>query len=568
MRGTFAPRAGGQERGLLTLLTLTVVLLSLVPSVRLLIEALGDLTQGSEAPLWRVVQSAATWRALWHSVYTSGLGMLIALTLGSLFAFVITLTDIRGKAALVFCFMLPMMIPPQVTALAWLQLFGPASPLLKSIGMAPPLGSPQPLYSAEGIALLLGIQSAPLVFLALRTSLLSLPRELVEAARISGARQSQVWGHIVLPVTRSGLVAGAAMAFISSLGNFGIPAMLGIPAGYYVLPTLIYQRMASFGTGVLSEMAALSLLIGIVALAGVALQQHFMGRSRYGLTGHSGRAHDFALGRYRALVTTLLVAVLLVILVAPLAALVVSSLVPALGVPLDATTLTLGAYVEILSRQGVTWRAVSNSLWLAGGAALVLMAVSLPLAYRLQRLPPRLQNLTLSAVELPYALPGVVLAIACILLFVRPIPVVNVALYGTLGLIFIAYLARFLVVCLKPVAASLAQLDSSLEEAAQLAGAGPWRRLSTIILPLVAPALFAGGLLVFLLAVNELTVSALLWSAGNETLGVLIFNLDEGGESVLASAVSVLVVGMVATLMLSLSLLAPRLPKGVIPWQR
>ncbi|WP_447527670.1 ABC transporter permease [Vreelandella sp. TE19] len=568
MRGTFAPRAGGQERGLLTLLTLTVVLLSLVPSVRLLIEALGDLTQGSEAPLWRVVQSGATWRALWHSVYTSGLGMLIALTLGSLFAFVITLTDIRGKAALVFCFMLPMMIPPQVTALAWLQLFGPASPLLKSIGMAPPLGSPQPLYSAEGIALLLGIQSAPLVFLALRTSLLSLPRELVEAARISGARQSQVWGHIVLPVTRSGLVAGAAMAFISSLGNFGIPAMLGIPAGYYVLPTLIYQRMASFGTGVLSEMAALSLLIGIVALAGVALQQHFMGRSRYGLTGHSGRAHDFALGRYRALVTTLLVAVLLVILVAPLAALVVSSLVPALGVPLDATTLTLGAYVEILSRQGVTWRAVSNSLWLAGGAALVLMAVSLPLAYRLQRLPPRLQNLTLSAVELPYALPGVVLAIACILLFVRPIPVVNVALYGTLGLIFIAYLARFLVVCLKPVAASLAQLDSSLEEAAQLAGAGPWRRLSTIILPLVAPALFAGGLLVFLLAVNELTVSALLWSAGNETLGVLIFNLDEGGESVLASAVSVLVVGMVATLMLSLSLLAPRLPKGVIPWQR
>lgn len=83
----------------------------------------------------------------------------------------------------------------------------------------------------------------------------------------------------------------------------------------------------------------------------------------------------------------------------------------------------------------------------------------------------------------------------------------------------------------------------------------------------MAPSLFAGGLLVFLLAVNELTVSALLWSAGNETLGVLIFNLDEGGESVLASAVSVLVVIMVATLMLSLSLLAPRLPKGVVPWQ-
>ncbi|UYG00383.1 MULTISPECIES: ABC transporter permease [unclassified Halomonas] len=560
--------AGGQQRRLLTALTLVIVILSLAPSARLLFEALGDLNLGSDAPLVRVLQSGATWRALGYSVYTSGLGMLIALVLGSLFAFVITLTDIRGKAVLVFCFMLPMMIPPQVTALAWLQLFGPASPLLKSLGVAPALGSPQPLYSAEGIALLLGIQAAPLVFLALRTSLLSLPRELIEAARISGARQSQVWGHIVLPVTRGALVAGASMAFISSLGNFGIPAMLGIPAGVYVLPTLIYQRMASFGTGVLPEMASLSLLIGVIALLGVALQQHFMGKSRFGLTGHSGRAHDFSLGRFKLPITALMVIVLLVILIAPLLALMISSLVPAMGVPLNATTATLAAFEEVLSRQGATWRAVSNSLWLAGGAALLLMAASLPLAYRLYRLSPRLQRLALGAVELPYALPGVVLAIACILLFVRPLPLIDVALYGTLTLIFIAYLARFLVVCLKPVAASLAQLDPSLEEAAQLAGAGPWRRMATIVLPLVAPALFAGGLLVFLLAVNELTVSALLWSAGNETLGVLIFNLEEGGESVLASAVSILVVAMVAVLMLALSLLAPRLPKGVVPWQR
>ncbi|MCC5903560.1 MAG: iron ABC transporter permease [Halomonas sp.] len=564
---TYDNKYGSQHRWLLSSLLIAIVLLSLAPSLRLLIEALSDLSQGRQSPLWQVLNSASTWRALWRSLYTSGLGMLIALVLGSLFAFAITLTNVRGKSWLVFCFMLPMMIPPQVTALSWLQLFGPASPLLKSIGMEPPLGSPQPLYSAEGIALLLGIQSAPLVFLALRTSLLSLPRELIEAARISGAKQAQVWGHIILPVTRSGLIAGGAMAFISSLGNFGIPAMLGIPAGYYVLPTLIYQRMASFGTGVLAEMAALSLLIGLLALAGVALQQHLMGRSRFGLGGHSGRSHDFTLGRWRTLVTSTLVGILLIILVAPLLALVVSSLVPAVGVPLNANTASLNAYAEVIGRQGATWRAVRNSLWLAGSAAVVLMLLSLPLAYRLQRLPERWRSVVLSAIEIPYALPGVVLAIACILLFVRPLPIINVALYGTLGLIFVAYLARFLVVCVKPVAASLAQLDSSLEEAAQLAGAGPWRRLGGIILPLVAPALFAGGLLVFLLAVNELTVSALLWSAGNETLGVLIFNLDQGGESVLASAVSVLVVIMVASLMLALSLLAPRLPKGVIPWQ-
>jgi iron(III) transport system permease protein len=564
---TPAMSRGGQQRWLFSLLLVLIVLLSLIPSLRLLVEALSDLGQGTDSPLWRVLSAVSTWRALWHSLYTSALGMLIALLLGGVFAFVITLTDVRGKAWLVFCFMLPMMIPPQVTALSWLQLFGPASPLLNSLGIAPALGSPQPLYSAHGIALLLGIQGAPLVFMAVRTSLLSLPRELIEAARISGARQIQVWGHMILPLTRSGLIAGGAMAFISSLGNFGIPAMLGIPAGYFVLPTLIYQRMASFGTGVLAEMAALSILIGVLALVGVALQQHLMGRSRFGLVGHSGRPHDFALGRWRGWLEAALVAVLAVILVAPLAALLASSLVPAMGVPLSMETASLEAFREVLIRQGVTRRAMGNSLWLAGGAAITLMALSLPLAYHLQRLPRRWQDLALSIIEMPYALPGVVLAIACILLFVRPLPIIQITLYGTLGLIFIAYLARFLVVCVKPVAASLSQLDPSLEEAAQLAGAGPWRRLTGIVLPLMAPALFAGGILVFLLAVNELTVSALLWSAGNETLGVLIFNLDEGGESVLASALAVLVVALVAGLMLALNLLATRLPKGVIPWK-
>jgi len=551
----------------LTALTVLIVLSSLAPSARLIIEALGGLSLGADAPLARVLSAPDTWQALWHSLVTSVLGMLIALLLGSLFAFVITLTDVRAKGIWVFCFMLPMMIPPQVTALAWLQLFGPASPLLASLGLAPALGSPQPLYSAAGIGLLLGIQSAPLVFLALRTSLLALPGELIEAARIQGARQHQVWGQVIVPITRSGLIAGGAMAFTASLGNFGIPAMLGIPTGYLVLPTLIYQRMASFGTHVLAEMAGLSVLIGLLALAGVALQQRLLQRSRFGLIGHTGRAHDFALGRSRASVETVMGLVLVMILIAPLAALVVGSLVPAMGVPLNAATATLDAYREMLGRQGVTWRAMSNSLWLAGTAALVLMALCLPLAYRLGRLPARRQAWLLGIIEIPYALPGVVLAVACILLFVRPLPLIEVSLYGSLTIILVAYLARFLVVCLKPVAASLGQLDPSLEEAAQLAGAGPWRRLATIVLPLTAPALAAGGILVFLTAVNELTVSALLWSAGNETLGVLIFNLDEGGETVLASAVAVVVVVLVAALMLTLNLLATRLPRGVIPWK-
>lgn len=549
------------------LLLLPIAALSLAPSLRLLVEALSHLQLGSDAPLWRVLRAESTWRATWHSLYTSGLGTLISLLLGGLFAFSITLTNLRAKQWWVFCFMLPLMIPPQVTALSWLQLFGPASPLLNSLGLAPPLGSPQPLYSANGIALLLGIQHAPLVFLALRTSLLDLPRELIEAARISGAGHWQVWRDIILPVTRNGMVAGGAIAFVSALGNFGIPAMLGIPASYYVLPTLIYQRMAGFGHAVLGEVASLSLLVGALALIGVAVQQRLLERGRHALVGHGGASHDVVLGRWRWLLEAGLAAILTLILAAPLLALVAGSLVPALGVPLSPETVSLEAYREMLSRQGVTARAFVNSLWLAGGAALVLMAVSVLLAYQMQRMSPRLRLWLTGMIEIPYALPGVVLAIACILLFVRPLPIVNLALYGTLGIIFVAYLARFLSVALKPVASSLGQLDASLEEAAQLAGAGPGRRLVDIVLPLIAPAVFAGGLLVFLIAVNELTVSALLWSAGNETLGVLIFNLDQSGDSVLASSVAVLVVAMVVAIMLALNLLAPYLPKGVIPWR-
>jgi iron(III) transport system permease protein len=162
----------------------------------------------------------------------------------------------------------------------------------------------------------------------------------------------------------------------------------------------------------------------------------------------------------------------------------------------------------------------------------------------------------------------VVLAIACILIFLRPLPLLEVGLYGTLWIILFAYLARFLTLALRPTVAAFHQLDRALEEAAQAAGARFLRRLRDIVLPLVAPAAAAGGLLVFMTAFNELTVSALLWSGGNETLGVVVFNLDDGGSTVLASAVAVLAVLAIVALMALLQLLAPRLPAGVLPWER
>lgn len=551
---------------LLPLLFVPVIIISVLPMVRLAAEGLFVQGTPSLDYLRDVAQSSQTWQATAHSLYTAALGTLISLLIGGAFAFLVALTDIRAKAALVFCFMIPMMIPPQITALAWVQLTGPSSALLNAIGMAPAMGSAQPLYSAEGIALLLGIQHASIVFLTLRANLRLLPREQVEAARLAGARGGRLWWQVILPLTSPGLIAGTAMAFVTALGNFGIQAMLGIPGNYITLPTLIYRKLSSFGPSALGEVSVLAMLIGVIAVAGVILHHRLLSKRDYRLMGVVGRPLDIKLGRRRIVIEIVLWSVLVVILVVPLMALVATSLVPAFGVRLGLDNFSFDAFYQVLFVQPATMRAFQNSLMLSVGAAIVLVGVCLPLAYIIVRRPTRLTRVINLLVEIPYALPGVVLAIACILLFIR-IPVLNVSLYGTLAIIFVAYLARFLVIALRPVMNSFLQLDPALEEAAQACGAGVGRRLRDILLPLAAPAAAAGALLVFLTAFNELTVSALLWSAGNETLGVLIFNLDDSGDSVMASAVAVLVVSVVVALMTGFQLASRHLPKGVIPWQ-
>ncbi len=126
------------------------------------------------------------------------------------------------------------------------------------------------------------------------------------------------------------------------------------------------------------------------------------------------------------------------------------------------------------------------------------------------------------------------LGIGCILLFLRP--VAGLALYDTRWIILIAYLARFLTLAQRPVAAAWRSLDRGLDRAAAAAGAAPLLRFRRVLLPLLAPAAVAACLLVFALAFNELTVSALLWSPGNETVGVAVFNLAEAGEPAQAAA--------------------------------
>lgn len=560
----FLTLGNSQPRWLFPFVLTVLFLLSVLPLGRLAVTGILSLVRGGGDGL---LSDPGLWAALWNTLTTSFYGMLVSVLIGGSFALLLTLFDIRGKWILGFLFMLPMMIPPQVTALSWVGLTGPSSTLLKAIGMAPPLGSPQPLYSIGGIALLLGVQNAPLVYLALRAGLLALPRDGIEAARLSGASALQVLRDIILPLALPGFAAGAAMAFVSNVGNFGIPAILGIPASIYTLPTLIYAKFASFGPSTFADISLLSGLIALLSVAGLLVEERVLRGRDYRIIGLSGRTAVFQLKGWRTVSEILLWLVLLLILILPFAALVASSLAPAYGVPLSLKTATIHAYEEVLLRQSVTQTAFRNSIGLSLATAFGLLLVTVLMGYVVARSGRRLAALIGALADIPYALPGIVLAVACILLFAAPLPVFGVSIYGTIWILLFAYFSSFLAVSLRPIASAFRQLDPSLEEAARLAGAGFARRLRDILVPLIAPAAGAAVILVFLIACNELTVSALLWSAGTQTLGVAIYNLDDSGSFNLASALSVLVVGMVVVMMFLLELLANRLPKGVVPWR-
>lgn len=568
-RARRGPRAsclipGGEGLALAALLAFVAALCG-APLLLLLEVGLGD----GLAPVAEALDDGSVRRALWRSLESGTVSALLATLLGAGMALTIGLTDVRAKPALVFLVLLPMMIPPHVTAIAWIQALGPGSPVLKPLGLAPELGTTHPLYSREGVILLLAVQHSPLVFLAVRSALRALPREMAEAARAAGASGPRVLRRVILPLTAPALIAGFALAFVSALGNFGIPALLGIPARYVTLPVLIWRRLASFGPGMLEGVAVLAFLIACVAAAAVAVQILLARRAKAVLSGPPSAPLDWALGRWRWAAEAGVWAVIALTLALPLGALLGTALVPTYGVELSAETLTLRHFREIVFEQSVTWRAFGNSVLAAGGASAILAGVALGLGAFLARggVRGRVAAAAAGVADLAYAVPGLVISIAFILAFIRPLPLIGVSLYGTLWIILLAYLAAFLAIALKPVGAAVAQLDPALDDAARVAGANWGRRMRRVFAPMTAPAAASGAILVFLTAYNEVTVSALLWSAGNETVGTVIFNYEDGGYTTLASAMSVVTVALTALLMLLLDRLGRRLPAGVVPWR-
>ncbi|WP_410216287.1 ABC transporter permease [Paracoccus sp. (in: a-proteobacteria)] len=557
-------RTGGGERLLAIVLCIYVGLITIWPLGQLLLTAFRPGDEGQVLGVMRDTLSArATGRAFWNTLTLSLVSVAVSVTLGGALAFAVGLMRMRCRAALSFLILMPLIIPSQVLALSWIELLGAQSPILAPLGLAPAPGSGNPLYSGTGIALVMGIEHMPLVYIAIRAALKSLPADLIEAARIAAIPPRLVLTRIIAPITLPSALAGALLAFTAAVGNFGVPALLGIPGRVPMLTTLIYQRLNGFGPSAAGQVAVLALILTLMAVVALLLRgllmRHLHMRIENGPRFRPARAAPFwAQG--------LIWAMVLVIALLPLSALVLTSLIPAIGVPFSLEVAVLDQYRSVLANDAVS-RAFANSLMLSMAAAAICALVALPLAYLSTHRPgPAVATIDLLA-EAPWVVPGTVVALAMILAFLPPLPLLGISLYGSATIILIAYLARFLPLVLRPVVAAAQGSDPGLDEAARIAGIGLPLRLGRIFAPSVLPAALAGAILVVMTALNELTLSALLWSSGVETIGVMVFSLQYEGNSTAAAAVSVLSTLLVLALCGVADLAARRSAADVLPWR-
>jgi iron(III) transport system permease protein len=556
------PRAVAPGRGLLrwaalgagSAAALILLVMIVYPSITLVANAFLLNGRPTLEPVLRTIQDPGTYATLRNSLVVSTASAILGTALGTALAWLTGRTDLPARRFWDTVVLLPYMIPPFIGAIAWVYLFSPVG-YLNKIWMALS-GSPDPLlviYGPVGIVFVLTLYGYPIVYAAMRGVLERMNPALEEAARISGARTVHVLREITLPLMLPGILAGGLLMFMSSLANFGIPAVLGFPARYFVLPTKIYATILNFDMpNNLQVAAALSMYLVVTAGILLWLQRLVLRRGRFVVvTGQSTSTQRVTLGRWKwALVGALgLFGFISVIL--PMGATLVTAVIRAYGLPPVAENLTLQHFATVLTGIPKVQRAFFNSLGLSAGAATIIVALSVALAYLIARVRVRGGNVLELLISIPYAVPGTVVALAMILAWLRPVPVLQLRLYNTIWIILLAYVARFLIFGVRTVMAGMTQVHESLEEAARISGSTGGQAFRDVVLPIIRPSIAAGWFLVFMPAMVELTLSILLFSAGNETIGVVVFGLHEEGKIALSAAVAL----MVTTALVALHLL-------------
>ncbi|HZY30923.1 MAG TPA: ABC transporter permease subunit, partial [Candidatus Methylomirabilis sp.] len=265
------------------------------------------------------------------------------------------------------------------------------------------------------------------------------------------------------------------------------------------------------------------------------------GEGRYSVIGgKSVHPSEFRLRAMRKPIFSFMLAFVILISIVPMLSMFLTALLKYRGAPLVAANFTLDHFVYILNLEAGR-RAIRNSLFLAALAATITMFVGTVISYLTVKARLKGSRLLDFLATIPYAVPHTVIGIAMILAWARP----PVSLYGTLWIILVAYLAVYLPFAVRTTNSTLQQIHDSLEEAARVSGAGLLRRMRDVVLPLARPGMVAGWILVFMPALRELTISILLYSHRTETIGVVVYNMQDAGYSEIAAALASVVLVLI-----------------------
>ena len=480
--------------------------------------------------------------ALKNSLILGAWTGLFSLVIGLSLAWAVSRTDVPAKPLIQLTATPSYLSPPFLTAIALTYLFSPNAGLMNVL-MRDVAGLPWltfNVFSMQGLVLVTVMHTFPFVYLLASSALLSVDASYEEAAQILGASKLRMAISITAPLVAPAILSGTLLAFVNALALFGSQAIIGLPARIFTLPTRIYALFdypPEYGLA-----SALSLVLVLITVVALYLQRAFLARRSYvTLAGKGSRPQLMQLGPFRWVVLGFVILIFIVSIVAPYATLIAVSFSKSWGLEFW-KGLTLQNYKFVLFDYDVTRRAILNSLVLATLAATIAVILGVVIGWidLRTRIPGRRLLDYVSLV--PLGLPGIVMAVALIQFWLA----MPVALYGTLAILLLAYTGRYVPLGVRAANASLRQVDPSLEESARILGASWGYTMKEVTLPLIRPGLFAGWLLVFVPAIQELSASILLFSSSSITLAVAVYNLYETGYTEPVAALAIINVVIIA----------------------
>jgi iron(III) transport system permease protein len=479
----------------------------------------------------------------------------LALVIGGTLAWLVERTDLPAPALVRALVILPMATPPFLLAISWIILLSPRTGVINALlvgafGLSVP---PFNIYSLGGMIFVEGLALVPSAFLILAPVMRNLDPSLEESALTSGAGTGQLLFRIVLPLLVPALAGTAIFLMIVSFVVFDIPGTIGMPARIFVLSSQIYSLVADSPRGIpeYGKVSAMALIftLGLFALT-LAYHRLMRHAGRFAtVTGRGYRPRPFRLGRLRSVAVAAVVLYFLCAVLAPLAILVWTSVMP-FQAPVSvaaAKMATLANHREFFANPFIA-AATINSIIVALAAATAVAALSLVTAWISVKSRAPGRRVIDALAFLPLAMPGVLIATALIYVYLA---VSVIPIYGTIWIIAVAYLTIYLSFGSRTMNGVVLQLHPELDEAARMSGAGLTAIVRRVIVPLTVPGLAAVWIWVFAHCLRELTAALLLQGVDNPTLPTLLYSYWSGGETNKAAAVGVwLVLGLIAVVVL------------------